>query len=230
MWGGRGRYQERNVMGLIAEFYVGDEEKIVQALKSGEYLDESSMLIKKADFPFHLNLYEDLDMLLEIINGPAGVSPQKFKKMIEEACFLDPEDDPECAIYRMSPGFRDLLADIPANRAREIAEKWIAKLTENQSLDPPKIGRVEKKIRKIEDAIQYCVFAPVVYASITVVWLFSPKFRKECSENKRRRSEKSKMDATSKDEYTLVDAVVELVGLCQYAKSNNQSVLFFWCL
>jgi hypothetical protein len=219
-------------MGLLIDFYTGDEEKIVQAFKKGDVslFDGSSIPSKKADFTFHLNLYEDFDLLLKIVNAHVEIPSQKFEQWIEKACFLDPEDDPECALYRMSSGFRDLFAAIPAGKAKEIAEEWDAKLTEKYPVNTLKIGKIKRLGRKIEDIVQYCICATVFFIALAVVWMFSPKFRKESSENKRKLDEKNRKNAIDIDEYNINTAVADLVDLCQYAKSNNLNVLFSWCL
>jgi hypothetical protein len=219
-------------MGLIIEYYSGNEEKIIEAVRKGDVslFDGASYVIKKADFSFHLDLYEDLDLLVKIICQHTQRPSKKYETLIGEACFLDPEKDPECALYRMSHEFRNLIADIPTDSAKEIASEWEAKLAEKHPVNTSKNGRMKRIERKIEDIIIYCIFAPVFFIALAVVWIVSPKFRKESSENKIKLEEKKKNNLIRKEEYRLENAVADLIYLCQYAKTNNQNVLFFWCL
>jgi hypothetical protein len=217
-------------MGMLIDFYTGDKERIVDALKSGDMGTPASdsYVIANADFSFHLSI-GDLDQLVLSACALLDNPPITFSESIESinADLLVPATDPENGIHEMSNAFTDLFAAVPAEHATKLYELWCAKLPE-----PPKPSSetiFQHAVRKVKQGMVLTVFTIMLSPIFAAIWLFSPNFRKERKLNKMKRDlEKKEVEAAP--QYTLKNAIEALIHTCQTAKAHGKKVICAWSI
>jgi len=212
-------------MGMLIDFYTGDAKRIVDAWhrEDADVLADARVVAAHADLSFHLGP-EGLDHLVLTACELAARPPMTFAACVRGE--LSP--DAESGIHELSDAFRDLLAEVPAEQAGQLYERWTEKLPEPPV--PASEPRWRRRIDAIRDRVMSLVLGAVLLPMLAGAWLFSRRFREERRRNRATLAARAKeVEAAGKSE-TLRDAVAKLMETCRTAKARGKKVLYAWSL
>lgn len=215
-------------MGMLMDFYAGDAEKIVNALKSDnvKLITSDRVVAAHADFSFNLSV-EDLNQLVVAACDLQHQPAVSFDQLIRTTILVTPEADPEMGIHEMTQSFIDLFAAIPLDQASSLYENWITHIPDPQEVAPPTL--LKRYMDRIQRGLMEVLFYVVLMPIFAVYWACSPGFRKERRQNKLKREAATAEDDTVA-EYTLKEAVFALIAACQTAKSRGIKIIYAWSI
>jgi hypothetical protein len=220
-------------MGMLMDFYAGDEARIVAAWHDGNFeaLEAPDVVAAHADLSFHLG-QDELDHLVAAACALAGRPPVTFEDCLEDAG--DPQDS--SSIQRMTDDFRDLLAGLTPAQVEQLVDRWVARWP----AEPPAATRRRGPLRALLDGLQRAVVALVLAPAFGLMWLSSRSFREARRLNQARLAAAAATPppAPVDDEPTrepridqaLREAVAALAATCRTARAKGTSVLYAWSL
>jgi hypothetical protein len=160
------REEERETVGMLMEFFVGDKRRIGEGFSSRARIPlwQQPFVVAWADFSLHLSPI-DLDLFSEEVCRMAGVEPVTLTASLTEKVGGNGRTSSADVV---SPQWVEMIAGVLDHQVEELAERWLVRAAEEHHERPGEPN--EDTLRAIRELVEACQIASEKRLSVVHTW------------------------------------------------------------
>jgi hypothetical protein len=150
-------------MGLALEFYLGDTERIISAVKNIEFqvLYDPTVVEKRADFSLHI-VPKDLELLSYCISRRTGTPPMKLREHL--VVLLEERDR---GVLEVGNSWIEYAAAVQETQLPQLSSDWVDAMSYEHR---EHVVQSDELVRAVRDLIAMCKNAAETEHKLLHVW------------------------------------------------------------